>query len=91
MYVLPITDVLNLSRLPFHEDTVDKLVKWEKGMAPVVFASQTWLSFAHPDNADNSKLTLLKDVSLPKHLLITLLIQVRNSSSSISFRRNIFG
>ena len=62
MYVLPIAEVLQLSYLPVHEDVFDKLVEWQPGMASVVFVSQTWLSYAHPDNADNVKLTLLKEV-----------------------------
>ena len=62
MYVLPIAEVLQLTRLPVHEDVFHKLVEWKLGMAPVVFASQTWLSDAHPDNADNVKLALLKEV-----------------------------
>ena len=62
MYVMPISEVLKLTRLPLHEDVFDKLIKWEEGMASVLFVSQTWLSNAHPDNDDNVKLALLKDV-----------------------------
>ena len=61
MYVLPISELLQLERLPSHENILDKLVIWEEGMA-VVFVSQTWLSDSHPDNDENVKLTLLKQV-----------------------------
>ena len=61
MYVLPISELLQLKRRPSHEYILDKLVVWEEGMA-VVFVSQTWLSDSHPDNNENAKLTLLKEV-----------------------------
>ena len=61
MYVLPISELLQLKRLPSHEYILDRLVVWEEGMA-VVFVSQTWLSDSHPDNDENVKLTLLKEV-----------------------------
>ena len=47
MHVLPISVLLELERLPIHEDILDKLVIWEEGMAPVIFVSQTWLSNGH--------------------------------------------
>ena len=66
MYVLPVSAVLALERLPTHEAVVNQLRKWAPGMT-TLFCSQTWLAYAHPDNATNDKLhllqTFLRDVS----------------------------
>ncbi|CAH0365282.1 unnamed protein product, partial [Pelagomonas calceolata] len=59
MHVLPVARLLQLQRLPTHEEIKDELVLQRDGMA-TVFVSQTWLSRSHPDTADNVKLTLLQ-------------------------------
>ena len=51
MYVLPAARIIALERLPTHEEIRDELVEWREGMT-TLFVSQTWLSNAHPDNAD---------------------------------------
>jgi ankyrin repeat protein len=59
MHVLPVARLLQLQRLPTHEEIKDELVLQRDGMV-TVFVSQTWLSRSHPDTADNVKLTLLR-------------------------------
>ena len=60
MYVLPIDEVLKLDRIPTHEEAFDKLVTWDPTMGDAMFVSHTWISFKHPDNADNIKLRTLQ-------------------------------
>ena len=60
MFVLPAHRLLELDRLGSHEELRSELVEWKDGMAPVTFISQTWLSFAHPDDEKSSKLRLLQ-------------------------------
>ena len=59
MHVLPVARLLQLQRLPTHEEIKHELVEQRDGMQ-TVFVSQTWLSRAHPDNGDNAKLKLLQ-------------------------------
>ena len=59
MFVLPASRVLTLERVPTHEEVRDELCEWSAGMT-TLFVSQTWLTYAHPDNATNDKLRLLK-------------------------------
>ena len=59
MFVLPASRVLTLERVPTHEEVRDELREWKAGMT-TLFVSQTWLTYAHPDNATNDKLRLLK-------------------------------
>ena len=59
MHVLPVARLLQLQRLPTHEEIKHELVEQRDGMH-TVFVSQTWLSRAHPDNVDNAKLKLLQ-------------------------------
>jgi ankyrin repeat protein len=59
MHVLPVARLLQLQRLPTHEEIKEELVLQCDGMH-TVFVSQTWLSRAHPDNGDNAKLKLLQ-------------------------------
>ena len=61
MYVLPIAEVLALTKIRTHEELFDKLVPWSPGMGDCVFISQTWLGKTHPDPA-GSKLQLLQQV-----------------------------
>ena len=62
MYVMPVAKLMELTRLPTHEEAMagSMLTEWQEGMAPVLFVSQTWLGYAHPDDAVNSKCVLLK-------------------------------
>jgi len=65
MFVISVSDVLALDALPTHEDAQARnLVKEYDGttMGPCAFVSQTWLSFAHPDDAKGSKCALLQSV-----------------------------
>ena len=59
MHVLPVARLLQLQRLPTHEEIKKELVEQRDGMC-TVFVSQTWLTRGHPDNGDNAKLTLLQ-------------------------------
>jgi len=59
MHVLPVATTLTLERLPKHEAIKSELVEWTEGMN-VLFVSQTWLTGAHPDNANNDKIRLLQ-------------------------------
>jgi len=59
MYVLPVAEVLALTRIRTHEEILDKLVVWTPGMGDAAFISQTWLGRSHPD-PDGSKLHLLQ-------------------------------
>ena len=59
MHVLPVARLLQLQRLPTHEEIKDELVLQRDGMQ-TVFVSQTWRSRSHPDTAENVKLTLLQ-------------------------------
>ena len=59
MHVLPVARLLQLRRLPTHEEIKHELVEQREGMH-TVFVSQTWLSRSHPDNVDNAKLKLLQ-------------------------------
>ena len=60
MHVMPVSAILELKRLPTFEDVRNKqLVEWKPGMT-TLFVSQTWLSYAHPDNANNAKLRMLQ-------------------------------
>ena len=59
MQVLPVARLLQLRRLPTHEEIKHELVEQREGMH-TVFVSQTWLSRSHPDNGDNAKLKLLQ-------------------------------
>ena len=59
MHVLPMATAMKLERLPTHEAIRSNLVEWKEGMV-VLFVSQTWLSYAHPDNTNNDKLRLLQ-------------------------------
>ena len=59
MFVLPVSRVLTLERVPTHEEVRGELREWRAGM-PTLFVSQTWLTYAHPDNPNNDKLRLLK-------------------------------
>jgi ankyrin repeat protein len=59
MQVLPVARLLQLRRLPTHEEIKHELVEQREGMH-TVFVSQTWLSRSHPDNVDNAKLKLLQ-------------------------------
>ena len=59
MFVLPASRVLTLERVPTHEEVRAELREWRAGM-PTLFVSQTWLTYAHPDNPNNDKLRLLK-------------------------------
>ena len=59
--VLPIAEVLALTKIRTHEELFDKLVAWSPGMGDCVFISQTWLGKTHPDPA-GSKLQLLQQV-----------------------------
>ena len=61
MYVLPVAEVLALTKIRTHEELFDKLVAWSPGMGDCVFISQTWLGKTHPDPA-GSKLQLLQQV-----------------------------
>ena len=49
MYVLPLDEVELLERFVPHEDIIDKLVEWKRGMGDVLFVSHTWLGNSHPD------------------------------------------
>ena len=60
MFVMPIDKVLQLDRIPTHEEAFDKLVTWDPTMGNAMFVSHTWISFEHPDNADNVKLRTLQ-------------------------------
>ena len=51
MHVLPVARLLQLQRLPTHEEIKHELVEQRDGMH-TVFVSQTWLSRSHPDNVD---------------------------------------
>ena len=59
MFVLPVSRVLTLERVPTHEEVRGELREWRAGM-PTLAVSQTWLTYAHPDNPNNDKLRLLK-------------------------------
>ena len=59
MHVLPVEYLMTLDRLPTHEQVKDKLVV-RTASNTVLFVSQTWLDYHHPDNAKNEKLKLLK-------------------------------
>lgn len=59
MFVLPAARILTLKRLPKHEEIRDELVEWTEEKT-TLFVSQTWLSYAHPDNESNSKLSYLQ-------------------------------
>ena len=59
MHVLPVARLLQLQRLPTHEEIKDELVLQRDGMF-TVFVSQTWLRRSHPDTELNVKLTLLQ-------------------------------
>jgi len=59
MHVLPVARLLQLRRLPTHEEIKHELVEQRDGMH-TVFVSQTWLSRSHPDNVENAKLKLLQ-------------------------------
>jgi len=59
MFVLPVTVVLELGRIPKHEEIFDKLEVWQEGME-TLFVSHTWLSRGHPDDTKNQKLQLLR-------------------------------
>ena len=65
MFVLAVTDVVELDRLRTHEELQEmgKLVEWEDGMGDVMFVSQTWLRDKHPDDEQHSKFELLKAAS----------------------------
>ena len=60
MFVMPIEEVLRLDRIPTHEEAFDRLVTWNQTMGDTMFVSHTWISFKHPDNADNIKLRTLQ-------------------------------
>jgi len=51
MCVQPMSRFTTVDRFSVFEDLQEKgqMVEWNPSMAPVVFLSQTWLSFAHPD------------------------------------------
>ena len=52
--------VLKLDRIPTHEQAFNKLVSRDPTMGDTMFVSHTWISFKHPDNADNIKLRTLQ-------------------------------
>ena len=56
MYVLPVSVVQALDRLPTHEEArlTRQMREWAPGMT-TLFVSQTWLANAHPDNGRNEK------------------------------------
>ena len=64
MYVLRVADVIALERLPVHDDlkAAGTLVEWDASMGACIFVSQTWLSFKHPDDKENSKLKCLQAI-----------------------------
>lgn len=59
MVVLPASRVLTLESLPKHEEIKSELIEVVDGMT-VLFVSQTWLTYGHPDNALGVKLRLLQ-------------------------------
>jgi ankyrin repeat protein len=61
MCVLPVHTVLALTSLSVHEDLAESLVEWTPCMGKVLFISQTWLSYEHPDPR-NEKLRLLQHI-----------------------------
>ena len=64
MHVMRVRDAIKLSHLPTHEEAASDglLVEWQDGMNKVIFVSQTWLRFSHPDDTAGSKARLLSSL-----------------------------
>ena len=68
MYVMSLQNYLSVSKLTTHEELVEAgvLVPWSPTMRCVMFVSQEWTSFEHPDHSHDQSRTL-------KTLLIRML------------------
>ena len=60
MWVLPVREVLKLTKIETHEEMMQRgvLRQWHEGMGDVLFISHTWLGWHHPD-PNGVKITLL--------------------------------
>ena len=68
MYVMSVQHFISMSTLPNHQELVEagKLVPWSSTMQCVMFVSQEWTSFEHPDHSHDQSRAL-------KTLLIRML------------------
>jgi len=89
MYVLPVSDAVQLKAMPVHEDLLasGSLIEWKEGMRSVCFISQTWLRRCHPDDAAGTKWGLL--VALLERALSGELVVVPNWASELLYGRNV--